>query len=100
MLVVGGPYMRRDIFKTVPDEPSPEPEENLPQPSPEETNSSKTLPLDPTPPQSQLPEDSPLQVRENNPPTPPPPPPLQSSKVVDKVSTPLEKRQYLDPPGL
>jgi hypothetical protein len=100
MLVIGGPYTRRDIFKTVPLEPPPEPEENQSQPSPEETDSSQPLPPDPTPPQSQLPEVSPLQVQENNPPTPPPPPPpLQSSEIEEKVSTPLKKRQYLDPPG-
>ncbi|CAI8038558.1 hypothetical protein GBAR_LOCUS21502 [Geodia barretti] len=101
MLVVGGPYTRRDIFKPVPhDEPPPEPLENLPQPSPEETDSSQPLPPDPTPPQSQHPEVSPLQLQENYPPSPPPPPPpLLSSEIEEKVSTPLKKRQYLDPPG-
>ncbi|CAI8038555.1 hypothetical protein GBAR_LOCUS21499 [Geodia barretti] len=100
MLVVGGPYTRRDIFKTVALEPSPEPVENLPQPFPEETDSSKPLPPDPTPPQSQHPEVSPLQLQGNYTPTPPPPPPpLLSSEIEEKVSTPLKKRQYLDPPG-
>ena len=89
VLVIGG------LFNTLSDKPYPENQSQPP--SPEETNTSQELPVEPPPPKSHPADTTFCQPY-------PPPPPLQSNyrDGEESVATPQNKILwvYLHPPGI